>query len=94
MKLKYSKLVEFVESSNGAYSLQTDGVKLSLMFLSKLDSAKEHYEDAVIKIYGTKNNEYVEITSAEMDYGGGNVRKLSLESLIPWLVTVDEEASP
>ncbi|PSN90905.1 hypothetical protein B9Q03_05625 [Candidatus Marsarchaeota G2 archaeon OSP_D] len=94
MRLKYSKLVEFVESSNGAYSLQTEGAKLSLIFLSKLDAAREHYEDAVIKIYGTKNDEYVEITGAEMVYGGGDVRKLNLETLVPWLMAVDDEASP
>src|SRR5579875_2004287 len=66
MRLKYSKLVEFVESSNGAYSLQTDGSKLSLIFLSKLDAAREHYEDAVIKIYGTKSDERSEEHTSEL----------------------------
>lgn len=94
MKLRYSKLVEYVESSNGAYSLHTEGGRLSLIFVSKLSDAKEHYQDAVIKIYGNKTDEYVEITGAEMDYGGGVVRKLNLESLIPWLMSVDEEAQP
>jgi hypothetical protein len=94
MRLRYSKLIEFVESSNGAYSLQADGAKLCLIFLSKLSDAKEHYEDAAIKIYGSRQDDYVEIVDAEMDYGGGVVRKLSLESLVPWLVSVDDEAAP
>jgi len=29
-----------------------------------------------------------------MDYGGGDVRKLNLETLVPWLMAVDDEASP
>jgi len=93
MRLKYSKLVEYVESSNGAYSLQSEGGRLSLIFISQLSDAKEHYKDAVIKIYGVKVDEYVEITGAEMDYGGGVIRKLSLESLVPWLMSVDEDAA-
>lgn len=92
MKLRYSKLVDYVESSRGAYSLQADGEKLSIIFVSKLSDAREHYENAVIKIHGVRAGEYFEITGAEMDYGGGVVRGISLESLIPWLISVDEQA--
>lgn len=92
MRLRYSKLVEYVESSKGAYTLRAEGEKVSLLFVSQLSDTKEHYEGAVIKIQGNRVGDYFEITAAEMDYGGGVVRKISLESLVPWLLSVDEQA--
>jgi hypothetical protein len=83
--------MDFVCSSRGAYTVEEKGEQLIISFSPQLESVKEHYEDATIRVYAKKVDEYAEVYDAEMDYGGKSLRKMSVDSLTPWLMTIDEE---
>jgi len=92
MKIRLSKLNEYASVSRGAYTIVESENQIVIHFNSVLEDVKEHYQSVTIRIYARKQKEYAEIYDAEIDYGENRVKKLSLESLYPWLITVDEEA--
>jgi hypothetical protein len=91
-RVRYSKLMDFVCGSRGAYTVEEKGDQLVISFNPQLESVKEHYEDATIRIYAKKTGVYAEVYDAEMDYGGENLRKMNVDSLAPWLMTIDDES--
>lgn len=91
MRLRLSKLREYVASSNGEYTLDEKEGEYVLSFNSRLDSVSEHYTGATIRVYASSDAGFVDIVRAEMDYGGSDVKAISVESLYPWLLSIDEE---
>ncbi|MCL5788474.1 MAG: hypothetical protein M1357_01515 [Candidatus Marsarchaeota archaeon] len=91
MKIDYLRLKKYVESSQG-YSLKEDGGAVTLDFNTQLADAKEHFESATIRLHGKREGDKVNIYLAQMDYGAGEVKEISLGFLSGWLLSVDEEA--
>ncbi len=91
--IRYSKLLDFVQQSRGSYEMHEDGEILSITFNSHLPGVREHYDTGTIRIRCRKDGDSVYLLDAEADYGGEDKRKISLESLEPWLISVDEESA-
>ncbi|MEM3671299.1 MAG: hypothetical protein QW767_06110 [Thermoprotei archaeon] len=92
LSLDFDRLKEFTAQSHG-YTVTDDGDDVVVSFTSELEDSQEHFQGAVIRVRGRKRGPRVEIYSAEMDYGGGDVRKISVDSLVGWALSVDEYAS-
>lgn len=90
--MRLSKLRDYVASASGEYTLDKTAEGYVLSFNSRLDSATEHFTGATIRIYASSDSEFLDIIRAEMDYGGNDIKAINVESLYPWLLSIDEEA--